>query len=251
MSPQPPVIDAVWLGKISFSNAYSLQTNLLEKRKSNHINDTLLLLEHDHTYTIGRRGLHTDIYLNPHQLTHMKIKKAETDRGGEVTYHGPGQLVAYPIVNIRNLGMGPITYVRMLEEAAIQTLATYGVQGHRVVGKTGIWVGGEPGAKPKDGHLPSGRKIAAIGVRVSGGVAMHGIAINVSTDLEYYSHIKPCGMDGLEVTSIENELHTSLSARSVAPKWTTKFAELLTCSINWKEPAYFKSLQSAHTTIGV
>ena len=225
--------------------------NLLEKRKSNHINDTLLLLEHDHTYTIGRRGLHTDIYLNPQHLAHMNIKKVETDRGGEVTYHGPGQLVAYPIVNIRNLRIGPVTYVRMLEEAAIQTLAIYGVQGHRVVGKTGIWVGGEPGAKPKDDYPPAGRKIAAIGVRVSGGVAMHGIAINVSTDLGYYSHIKPCGMDGLEVTSIENEIDANLSTRSVAPKWATRFAGLFMCSINWKAPAYFKSLQSAHTAIGV
>ena len=120
-----------------------------------------------------------------------------TDRGGETTYHGPGQLVVYPIISIRQLNIGPVAYVRLLEEVTLQVLSDHGICGHRVVGKTGVWVGGEPGDKVAEGEAPLGRKIAAIGVRISGGIAMHGTALNVHNghfDIQRHSALWNAGI---------------------------------------------------------
>lgn len=251
MTSNRPVMDAAWLGRVEYTEAHSLQTRALEMRKAEQIFDTLMLLEHDHVFTLGRRGSREHIYVDSSDLSEMGVDLVETDRGGEATYHGPGQLVAYPILSIRKLGIGPVAYVRMLEQAVIDMLSQYRVDGHRVVGKTGVWVGGEPGARPADGHLPTGRKIAAIGVRVSGGVAMHGVALNVSTDLSFYSHIVPCGMPGLEVTSVEKETGQSLSTGSVARDWAEVFAQLLIYRISWIEASRVFAMQTATEALSV
>lgn len=225
-------LGAMWLGRVPFQNAYELQLELLERRKSGFAGDTLLLMEHDHIFTHGRRGSDDHVMASTHALRQRGISVVRTDRGGETTYHGPGQLIVYPIVSIRDLSLGPVAYVRLLEEATIQLLSEYGVQGHRVVGKTGVWIGGEPGNKVDPSSAPDGRKIAAIGVRVSGGVAMHGIAINVSTDTRMFDYIVPCGMHGLMVTSIENETDAVRTVESVGWQWTTKFADILGLQLN-------------------
>ncbi len=241
----------MWLGRLRYDDALRTQRSLLEERKSGSLRDTLLLLEHDHVYTLGRRGGREDVHLEKDTLASMGVDLAETDRGGEATYHGLGQLVAYPILSIREAGLGPVAYVRILEETIIQTLSEYGVRGHRIVGKTGVWVGGEPGAKPKDGGLPAGRKVAAIGVRVSGGVAMHGMALNVTTDLSYYDHITPCGMPGLSITSIKREASRSCSVRSVGEVWAGRFAGILMRELNWLDRSAWQRMRSVEASASV
>lgn len=227
MSREFPELRYAWLGRVRYADALSLQRSLFERRKTGAVPDTLLLLEHEPVYTLGRRGKTEDVLADAELLRSIGAEVVETDRGGEVTYHGPGQLVIYPVISIREAELGPVTYVRILEQVVIDTIRQYGINGHRVVGKTGVWVGGEPGAKPLAGENPVGRKIAAMGVRVSGGVAMHGAALNISTDLSYFGHIVPCGMPSLAVTSIERETGGAPEVETVATSAADRLAELL------------------------
>jgi len=195
---------ARWIGAKGYDDALSLQRELHESRVAGEFPDTVLLLEHSSVITMGRRAVDSHVISDEEALAAAGVELRQTDRGGEATYHGPGQLVVYPIVDLRALDLGPVTYVAALEQAIIDTLGVYLVEAHRVSGRTGIWVDGD-GADPGEGNNPSGRKIAAIGVRISRGVAMHGLALNVSTDLSMFNHIVPCGMPGLDITSIEAE----------------------------------------------
>ena len=197
-------MQVIWLESVPYAEALARQRELHERRVSGDVPDTVLLLEHPHVITLGRRALETHLLSDGETLAAAGVNVVDTDRGGEATYHGPGQLVVYPIIDLRALGLGPVSYVAALEHAIIDTLAVYLVDAHRVSGRTGIWVGGD-GADPGGGNNPAGRKIAAIGVRISRGVAMHGLALNVSTELSMYDHIVPCGMPGLEMTSIAAE----------------------------------------------
>jgi lipoate-protein ligase B len=193
----------------------------------------LLLLEHEHVFTLGRRGRGQDVLADEAALKSIGAEVVETDRGGEATYHGPGQLVAYLIISLREAGLGPVAYVRLLEEAVIETLRRYGVAGHRVAGKTGIWAGGEPGAKPPQGQAPAGAKLAAIGVRVSDGVTMHGFALNVVSDLSYFGYIVPCGMPGLRVASINSLTRRNVQVREVAETAAGHLARLFGRQLTW------------------
>ncbi len=222
-----PELRSSWLSQIDYQEALDLQRSLFERRKADTAPDTLLLLEHDPVYTLGRRAERSDILADDAALSSIGAYVVDTDRGGEVTYHGPGQLVMYPVISIRAAELGPVSYVRILEQVVIDTLRHYGINGHRVVGKTGVWVGGEPGAKPPKGQNPAGRKIAAMGVRVSGGVAMHGLALNVTTDLSHFTMIVPCGMPELPVTSIEQETGVAHSVKSVSAIAAKRLGELL------------------------
>lgn len=206
---------ARWIGTQNYEDALSLQRGLHESRVAGDIPDTVLLLEHSRVITMGRRAVNSHVVSDKATLAAARVEVRETDRGGEATYHGPGQLVVYPIVDLRALGLGPVTYVAALEQAIIDTLGVYLVEAHRVSGRTGIWVDGD-GVDPGEGNNPSGRKIAAIGVRISRGVAMHGLALNVSTDLSMFNHIVPCGMPGLAVTSIDAEQGAAPPVRIVA-----------------------------------
>ena len=197
-------MQVMWLGTVGYAQALARQRKFHELRVSGDVPDTILLLEHPHVITLGRRAPETHVLSDGETLAAAGVEVEESDRGGEATYHGPGQLVAYPIVDLRALGLGPVSYVAALEWAIIETMAEYLVDAHRVTGRTGVWVGGD-GADPGTGKPPAGRKIAAIGVRISRGVAMHGLALNVSTELSMYDHIVPCGMPGLELTSIGSE----------------------------------------------
>ena len=151
----------------------------------------LLLLEHPHVYTLGRRGSLDDILAPADKLSSLGVEVHHVDRGGEVTYHGPGQVVGYPIVDLRRLRMRPLAYVRSLERLLIGTLSDFGIAAEAEGRPTGVWTGGA--------------KIAAIGVRVSRGVTTHGFALNVSPDLGYFDHIVPCGIGDCSVTSMESE----------------------------------------------
>ena len=174
--------------------------------------DTLILLEHPHTYTLGRRGRMDDILVDQTDLEHLGIEVHHTDRGGEVTYHGPGQLVGYPIIDLRRWGGGPLKYVRALEQVIAETLAEFGIEGTSEGRPTGVWV--------------EDRKIAAIGVKVGRRVTTHGFALNVSTDLSYFQHIVPCGMPSAQVTSVSLELGERVCIADVVPIVVEKFGEV-------------------------
>ena len=158
--------------------------------------DTLILCEHPHVYTFGKSADITNLLVDSDFLKTIDAEVFETDRGGDITYHGPGQLVGYPIINLRKYGIGVKKYVETLEVSIIKTLESFNILAYQIEGLTGIWVGEESEVK---------RKIGAIGIRVRNGVSMHGFALNVTTDLSYFNHIVPCGIANKEVTSICQE----------------------------------------------
>jgi lipoyl(octanoyl) transferase len=178
---------ATWLGTVDYLKARELQLALLEKVHAGAEPNTMLLLEHPHVYTKGRLSKQTDVLLPEEELATKGIPVFETDRGGQVTYHGPGQLVVYPIINLREWG-GPVKYVRALEQVVIATLAAMEITANCESGNTGVWT--DQG------------KIAAIGVKISRGIAFHGLALNVNTDLSLYQNIIPCGIADRSVTSM-------------------------------------------------
>lgn len=159
--------------------------------------DTLILCEHSHVYTFGKSADRNNLLINADFLKSINAEVFETDRGGDITYHGPGQLVGYPIINLRKHGIGVKKYVETLEASIIEALSLFQINAYQIDGLTGIWVGTESETK---------RKIGAIGIRVKNGVSLHGFALNVSTDLSYFQHIVPCGIVDKEVTSIQNEV---------------------------------------------
>jgi len=182
---------AVWLGDLDYQKAYDLQLSLVEKVLSGQEPNTLLMLEHPHVYTKGRLSKDSDVLLTEEELAAKGIPVYETDRGGQVTYHGPGQLVVYPIVNLKDWG-GPVKYVRALEQVVIATLTEMGITANCESGNTGVWT--------------SQGKLSAIGVKISRGIAFHGFALNVNTDLGYYQNIIPCGIADRPVTSMASIL---------------------------------------------
>jgi len=185
--PPPTICRAVWLGDMDYLEARDLQLAVVEKVLAGQAPNTMLMLEHPHVYTKGRLSKQSDVLLPEEELTARGIPVHETDRGGQVTYHGPGQLVVYPIVNLKDWG-GPVKYVRALEQVMIATLGEMGISAHCEVGNTGVWT--DKG------------KIAAIGVKISRSTTFHGFALNVNTDLGYYQNIIPCGISDRPVTSM-------------------------------------------------
>ena len=192
------------LGTVEYQQAWAMQRDMVQQRIDGVIEDSLLLLEHPHVYTLGRRGKMGDVLLSADELNKAGIAVHKVDRGGEVTYHGPGQLVVYPILDLSKIG-GPVHYVHSLEAALKDGLAVFGISAHVRDGFPGVWIG--------EGEQQ--RKIAAIGVRISHGVSCHGFALNISTDLTYFRHIVACGIFDLKVTSIERELCSPVDAVSV------------------------------------
>jgi lipoate-protein ligase B len=189
---QLPTCDVVALGVVRYADALALQRRLCEARSNGGMPDMLLLLEHQPVFTLGRRGSHADILASPDRLAELGIEVHETNRGGLVTYHGPGQLVGYPITDLRRLAGDAPRYVTGLEEVIIRALAEHGIAGFRDEAARGVWtVGG---------------KIAAIGVAVSRGITMHGFAANLQPDMSHFGLIDPCGLGLRGVTSAERLL---------------------------------------------
>jgi lipoyl(octanoyl) transferase len=188
-----------WLGRIDYHAAWRLQHELVAARATGEAPDTLLVLEHDPVLTLGRHADPTNVLATDQELAARGIETIRVERGGEVTYHGPGQLVAYPIVRLGGAGLLLRPFVRALELAMADTASSYGVAGERREGYPGCWV------DPQGLDGPP-RKLGALGLRVERGVTYHGIALNISTRLADFELIDPCGLRGIEVTSIAREL---------------------------------------------
>ena len=190
-------LHARWLGRIEYREAYALQKRLVDERAAERIPDQLLLLEHPAVLTLGRNSDPAHILASAAELLAKGIPVERIERGGEVTYHGPGQLVAYPIIRLHERGLLLRPFVRALEAAMVETCAELGVGAARRDGHPGCWC-------EVDGALP--RKIGALGLRIERGVSYHGIALNVTVDLDDFALIDACGMPGVESTSIAREL---------------------------------------------
>ena len=205
------------LGLISYTDAYALQQRLVAARKADAIEDVLLFCEHPHVITLGRNANRSNLLASEHVLRQKNVELHSTNRGGDITYHGPGQIVGYPILNLDKIKRDVGWYVRALEEAMIRASADFHVTTHRVPGKTGIWVNANPLEE----------KLGAIGVHISRWVTSHGFAYNVSTDLRYFDLIVPCGIAGHKATSLEKLLQRSLSPGEVKPRLAHHLAALV------------------------
>jgi lipoyl(octanoyl) transferase len=199
------------LGQIEYGRALEVQRALVEKRKRGLVPDQLLIVEHPHTITLGRNGSSDHLLANEDVLRRAGIAFFPTDRGGDITYHGPGQLVGYPILDLRDWRRDVVAYVRTIEQAIIGTLADFGIDAGREPGMTGVWV--------------DGRKIAAIGVHIGRWITSHGFALNVTTDLRYFQYIVPCGL-AKPVTSIEAELGAAPERPELIESFAHHFSEL-------------------------
>ncbi len=206
------VCRVVNLGTMDYLRAWEMQKGLVEEVRVGNRPNTLLIVEHPHVYTLGRRGSWDHVLFDREELGSMGTPVYEVDRGGEATYHGPGQLVAYPILDLRRWG-GPLKYVRALEEVMVRSLADYGVAADAPEGATGVWVGGE--------------KIGAIGVKISRGVSFHGLSLNVGVDLDYYRHIVACGAPAGKVTSLHRLLAEPVDVETVAYTLQYQFGRAL------------------------
>ena len=210
------------LGELDYTEAWDMQRNIARRRADGELPDSLLLLEHHHTYTLGRRAIIDDVLASDGALARLGVRVVHADRGGLVTYHGPGQMVGYPIMNVRPLG-GPLDYVCSLEEVVILTLNDFGLAAERIPDVIGVWVGDV--------------KVASVGVRISRGISTHGFALNVNTDLSYFRHIVPCGMPGAVVGSIQSLLGAPVDMDLVAERLVHHFGNQLRRTMVEVEPA--------------
>ena len=223
------------LGLIGYAEAYALQKRIVAARKADAIGDVLLLCEHTHVITQGRNGKREHLLVSEDVLRQRNLEFYETSRGGDVTYHGPGQLVGYPILQLGAIRKDVVWYVRMLEAAMIRTTAEFGICAVREPGKTGIWVRAEEKEFTQSAQKTrssqgqeeiAAEKLGAIGVHISRWVTSHGFAYNVATDLRNFDLIVPCGIAGRKTTSLEKLLGRGVSVSEVAPKMARHFGEV-------------------------
>jgi lipoyl(octanoyl) transferase len=204
------------LGLIGYAEAWEVQKRLVAARKAEAIENVLLLCEHPHVITLGRNAKRDNLLVSEHVLRQKGVALHATDRGGDITYHGPGQIVGYPILNLSAIRRDVVWYVRMLEEAMIRATAELGIPAGREPGKTGVWVTSGKEAE----------KLAAIGVHISRWVTSHGFAYNVTTDLRYFDLIVPCGIADRKATSLEKLLGRSVNQKEVAARIARHLGEL-------------------------
>ena len=230
----PVVISVVQLGVLDYGEGLRLQRKLVDLRKAGQIGDVLLLLEHSPVITLGRNAKAANVLASTDQLAARGVEVFECDRGGDVTFHGPGQLVGYPIIDLREYGssqlqparktLGAVDYVRRLEEVLIRTCGDFGIPTRRVAGLTGAWTESEPASK-----------IAAIGVHISRSVTSHGFALNVHPDLSYFNLIVPCGIAARPVTSMQKELGRDFDLSEVAQSVSRNFGSAFASQMLWVE----------------
>lgn len=227
------VVEIIELGRMSYKDCWDYQQSLLDsivevKIRNRNTSDKistsnyLIWVEHSPVYTIGNRGNLDHLLLDKGQLKSRGIEFFKTNRGGDITYHGPGQIVCYPILDLDNFFTDLNRYLRLIEQVIIDILAFYGIIAVRSKGETGVWIGG-----------PLPRKICAIGIRTSRWVTMHGFALNVNTELHYFDHIIPCGITNKGVTSIERELGATVNMTEVKEKLKMTLSQHF--GILWKE----------------
>ncbi len=213
----------LYLGEMPYKQAWDYQESLLKanvqaKSEGQPTQHHLLFVEHPPVYTLGKSGKMEHVLLNEEQLSDQGIEFFRTNRGGDITFHGPQQIVGYPIFDLERMYTDIGRYLRELEEVIIRVLAIYGIKGERSSGETGVWI--EPGVPGRE------RKICAMGVRCSRWITMHGFALNVNTDLNYFNYIIPCGIQNKQVTSMEKELGRLLDMEEVRGALKTAFEEV-------------------------
>lgn len=208
------------LGMMPYAEALQIQQTLVRQRRDNEVSDVLLLVEHPHVVTLGVNARHrlSNLLVTPSQLSAMGVELHDVTRGGDVTYHGPGQLVGYPILDLRPDRCDVHRYVRDLETVIMRTVLMFGVRSSRIPGLTGVWVGDD--------------KLAAIGVRLSRWVTSHGFALNISTDLKYFDLIRPCGIDRKGVTSLSRITGSRVLYESVESVLIKEFGSVFDCVVN-------------------
>lgn len=219
------------LGRIAYQEAWDIQEALMKEGLAikaarisepgsaiaqQEITQQLFVVEHPHVYTLGKSGVIENLLINDQSMEELGVSFYKTNRGGDITYHGPGQLVAYPVLDLEAFKTDLGWYMRSLEEVIIQTIAAYGLKGERLPGSTGVWL---------DIHdLSKARKICAMGVRCSRWITIHGLALNVNTDLSFFGHIVPCGITDKGVTSMAKELGTAVDENEVKREFLKQFA---------------------------
>jgi lipoyl(octanoyl) transferase len=264
------MISVLELGTVDYATGLRLQEKLIALRKDGRIGDTLLLLEHTPVITLGRNAKSANVLASPELLVQRGVEVFECDRGGDVTFHGPGQLVAYPIFDLRSLpsenasrkSLGAVEYVRRLEEVLIRTCAEFGIPAKRIPGLTGVWTGEDTG-RPSESKMTEGgvdgaslpgkhhggtgvlarsfeqssnrneSKIAALGVHISRGVTSHGLALNVNNDLSFFNLIIPCGITSKPVTSMQKELNREPPMQDVAHVLSRNFGTVFHSQMLW------------------
>ena len=226
------------LGRIAYQEAWDIQEALMKEGLAikaarisepgsatalQEITQQLFVVEHPHVYTLGKSGVIENLLINDQSMQELGVSFYKTNRGGDITYHGPGQLVAYPVLDLEAFKADLGWYMRSLEEVIIQTIATYGLKGERLPGSTGVWL---------DTHdLSKARKICAMGVRCSRWITIHGLALNINTDLSFFGHIVPCGITDKGVTSIAKELGAPVDEIEVKREFLKQFATVFNADI--------------------
>ncbi len=239
------MISVVQLGQLHYGEGLRLQRKLVDLRKAGEIGDVLLLLEHSPVITLGRNAKSANVLASTEALSARGVELFECDRGGDVTFHGPGQLVGYPIFDLREYSssqlpalasklerpqrktLGAVDFVRRLEEVLIRTCADFGIPTRRLAGLTGVWTEDREAANFVE------KKIAAIGVHISRSVTSHGFALNVNTDLSYFELIVPCGIAAKPVTSMQREIHREVNLNEVAQAVSRNFGSVLGSQMLW------------------
>jgi len=209
-----------WLGRVEYGKALELQRQWASARTQRLVGDCLLFVEHPSVITLGRGAKRRHLLADEDLLRAQGIEVWEIERGGDITFHGPGQLVGYPILDLTRHGKDLHRYMRRLEEVLIRTLHRYGIHGERSAGQTGVWV--------------HGAKIASIGVHVSRWVSRHGLALNVSPDLSAFDLIVPCGLSGIRMTSMAALLKRQVPVQAVAEAVAEQFALVFDCAVQWR-----------------
>ena len=209
------------LGLVDYHKGLLLQERLLNSRKCGAISDVLLLLQHPSVFTMGRSGIVENIIVPEETLVREGIPVFHTNRGGDITYHGPGQLVGYPILNLGEDGLTVHQYVWDLEEIVIRTLADFGIGGQRISGRRGVWV--------------RRQKICALGLRISREVSMHGFALNVNTNLKYFTYIIPCGITGVSITSVSKLLGHEVEIGGIQENLLRHFSQVFRLTLEYGE----------------
>jgi lipoyl(octanoyl) transferase len=248
------LISVLQLGTIDYATGLGLQEKLVELRKAGRIGDALLLLEHTLVITLGRNAKSANVLASPELLVQRGVEVFECDRGGDVTFHGPGQLVGYPIFDLRGFPsetasrktLGAVDYLRRLEEVLIRTCADFGIPAKRIAGLTGVWTDHPSlSSRAEQNHslandsaesrdlLSHEAKIAALGVHISRGVTSHGLALNVNADLSFFNLIVPCGITSKPVTSMQQQLNRTIPMQDVAHALSRNFGTVFESQILW------------------
>lgn len=229
------------LGLSDYASTWDLQKQVFDLRLKGLIDDTLILCEHPHTYTVGKNGVDNvgkHLLMNKEELEKNNISVFEIDRGGDITYHGPGQIVGYPILNLNNHYRDMHRYLRDIEETVIRSIGAFGITGKRVEAVTGVWVDTPRGSE----------KICAIGVKVTRWITMHGFALNVNSNLDFFNNIIPCGITDKGVTSMRKISGKEFSLSDIEDRIVTSFEDVFHVTSRITEKEYFNKTESYYET---